>query len=290
MASRVVPGISETIARSCPSSALTRLDLPTFGRPTNAIEAGSVSASAAIAASHFAASAASGSSASVAPSPSAASPSSGSVDDERLEPAGGHLVGPGVGLGLARLAGELLRRLGRQRPHDRVEQVAGPAAVRGRDRVRLLPAERVELHALELALLVVGLVDGDEDRRGGAAQQLGRLGVGRRQARDRVDHEDDDVGLGDREAGLLLDAGLDRVVRVDLEAAGVDEHEPPAVPLGVAVQAVAGRPRAVLDDRRARPEDAVEERALADVRAADDGDDRERPAEPRRRRRCGGPC
>ena len=32
-ASRVVPGISLTIRRSRPSSALTRLDFPTFGRP-----------------------------------------------------------------------------------------------------------------------------------------------------------------------------------------------------------------------------------------------------------------
>src|SRR5207247_2191543 len=31
--SRVVPGISETITRSWPSSLFTRLDLPTFGRP-----------------------------------------------------------------------------------------------------------------------------------------------------------------------------------------------------------------------------------------------------------------
>ncbi len=72
---------------------------------------------------------------------------------------------------------------------------------------------------------------------------------------DRIDHEQDDVGLGDRQAGLLLDACLDRIVRVELEAAGVDDDEAPAVPLGVAVQAVAGRPGAVLDDRRARPED-----------------------------------
>ena len=69
---------------------------------------------------------------------------------------------------------------------------------------------------------------------------------------DRIDDEDDDVGLGDRQPGLLLDARLDRVVRVDLEAAGVDDDEPPAVPLGVAVEAVTGRPGAVLDDRRAR--------------------------------------
>ena len=33
IASRVVPGISETMTRSWPSSLLTRLDLPTFGRP-----------------------------------------------------------------------------------------------------------------------------------------------------------------------------------------------------------------------------------------------------------------
>ena len=97
---------------------------------------------------------------------------------------------------------------------------------------------------------------------------------------DGVDHEDDDVGLGDRESGLLLDARLDRVVRVDLQAAGVDDHEAPAVPLGVAVQPVARRAGAVLDDRRARADDAVEERALADVRATDDGHDRQRPAEP----------
>ena len=33
IASRVVPGCSETITRSSPSSAFSRLDLPTFGRP-----------------------------------------------------------------------------------------------------------------------------------------------------------------------------------------------------------------------------------------------------------------
>ena len=54
IASRVVPGTSETIARSSPSSALSRLDLPTFGRPTKAIAAGSPSFSAAIAASQSA--------------------------------------------------------------------------------------------------------------------------------------------------------------------------------------------------------------------------------------------
>ena len=98
-----------------------------------------------------------------------------------------------------------------------------------------------------------------------------------------IDHEHDDVRLGDRQAGLLLDARLDRVVRVELQAAGVDEHEAPAVPLGVAVQPVARRPGAVLDDRRALAEDRLKSVLLPTFGRPDDGDDRERPAEPRRR-------
>ena len=105
------------------------------------------------------------------------------ADHERIEMAGGDLLGPRVGLGLARLAGELDLALGRQRPDDRVEQVAGAAAVGRGDRVGLLPAELVELGAFELALLVVGLVDDDDHRRRGAAQDPGRLEVGRASAR-----------------------------------------------------------------------------------------------------------
>ena len=147
--------------------------------------------------------------------------------------------------------------------------------------VDLLPAEAVELEAIELALVVVGLVDRDDHRRRGRAQEVGRLLVGRGHAADGIDHEHDDVGLTDGQAGLLLDVRLDRVVRIDLEAAGVDDDESPAVPLGVAVQPVTGRPGTVLDDRRARTEDPVEERALADVRATDDGHDRQRATEAR---------
>ena len=208
----------------------------------------------------------------------------GRADDVRLQAPGQHLVGPRLRLRVARLAGEFLLALGRQGPHDRVEQVAGPAAVRRRDGVDLVPAERVELHALELALLVVGLVDGHDHRCRGTAEQVGGLRVRRRHAGGRIDHEDDDVRLVDGEARLFLDARLDRIVGIDLEPAGVHDDEPAAVPLGVAVEAVASRPRTVLDDRRPMADDAVEERALADVGPTDDGDDRERPAEARRRR------
>ena len=59
---------------------------------------------------------------------------------------------------------------------------------------------------------------------------------------------------------------------VELEAAGVDHHEAPPVPVGLAVDPVAGRARRILDDRGALADHPVEERALPDVRATDDGD------------------
>ena len=137
----------------------------------------------------------------------------------------------------------------------------------------VLPAQAQELRALQLELLVVGLVDGHDHRRGRPPQDLRDLLVGGRQAGRRVDDEDDDVGLLDGQAGLVLDALLDGVAGVDLQAAGVDDDVAAVVPLGHAVEPVAGRAGAVLDDGPTLADDAVEERGLAHVGAAHDGHD-----------------
>ena len=107
----------------------------------------------------------------------------------------------------------------------------------------------MELGRLELALLVVRLVGGHDDRRLGRAQDVGRLLVCGRHARLGVDHEDDHVRLADRQPRLLLDPLLDRITGSLLEPARVDDHEAAAVPLGGVVQAVTRRAGAVLDDR-----------------------------------------
>ena len=62
---------------------------------------------------------------------------------------------------------------------------------------------------------------------------------------------------------------------LQLEAAGVDHREVAAVPFAGAIDAVAGRAGEVLDDRHPLTDEPVEERGLADIRAADDGDDGE---------------
>ena len=87
---------------------------------------------------------------------------------------------------LARLAGELLlasraaaprrsRRAGRRCRGRAVAEIG----------VGLVPAEGVELGALELALLVVGLVDGDDDRRRARAAAARRPPRRRRSCRSR---------------------------------------------------------------------------------------------------------
>ena len=208
------------MTRSCPRSAFSSDDLPTFGRPTIAIRGTrSVSSSMKIASSVDETSSASSCASAIA-----SAWRSRSFRDSSSSDSGG------------------------QRPDERIEEVAGAAAVERAERVDLLPAELVELRALELAALVVGLVDRDDDRSLRRAQRLGRLLVGGRQARGRVDDEEDDVRFLDREARLLLDLLLDDVARVDLHPAGVDDDEAAVVPLGHRVEPVAGRAGAVLDD------------------------------------------
>ena len=141
-----------------------------------------------------------------------------------------------------------------------------------RDGVRLTEAERPQHGRVGLRTVVVHLVRDEDDGFLRAAQQLddGLVGVG---GADRgVDHEHHGVGEFDRDLGLFGDAQVD-AARVDLPPAGVDEGEPASDPLGVVRDAVTRHTRHVLDDGLTAPQDAVDERRLADVGTTDDGDD-----------------
>ncbi len=121
---------------------------------------------------------------------------------------------------------------------------------------------------------VVLLVHHEEDGLGGLADDARDLLVLVRDAGGAVDDEDDDVGLLRGEDGLLADAGGKDVLGLDgLDAAGIDDDEVAAVPVGLVVAAVARDAAGLVDDGVAGDRDAVDERGLADVRAADDCDD-----------------
>jgi hypothetical protein len=101
------------------------------------------------------------------PSSSARSTTNGS----RLP--GGDLVGHASASASRALRASSCVALGRQRPHDRVEQVAGAAAVRRGDRVGLVPAERVELapssSRFSLSALLTATMTGAGARRSSSA-------------------------------------------------------------------------------------------------------------------------
>ena len=166
----------------------------------------------------------------------------------------------------------LRRRLG-QRGQDRVEHVARAAAVQRRDREGLAEPEVPEPGGLGLGALVVDLVGRQHDRLAGLAQDLDDCLVRVGDADRGVDDEEHGVGQRDGDLGLQRDP-LEESLRVRVPAAGVDDGERAAVPVGVVGDAVAGDAGLVLDDGLAAADDPVDQRRLPDVGAADDGQHR----------------
>ena len=133
-------------------------------------------------------------------------------------------------------------------------------------RDRLAQVERIELDRVVRALFVIGLVGRQDHRLIGLAQRLGHLGVGGGHALDRIDQEDDRIGLGDRQLGLRAhmagDLGQRRVFVFFLEQqpGRIHDREDAAVPIGIAVQPVTRGAGNILDDRLALADQAVEKR------------------------------
>ncbi len=76
----------------------------------------------------------------------------------------------------------------------------------------------------------------------------------------------------ERDLGLAKDFRGDESCVVGNDAAGIDHAQQLAGPLGFAVKTVAGDARLVADNGAAGADQTVEERGLADVGAADDGE------------------
>ena len=104
--------------------------------------------------------------------------------------------------------------------------------------------ERERLHAR-----IVDLVRDHEHGLLRLAEDLCDLLVARRDPDLGVDDEEDEVGLGDRLAGLDGDRAGDRRLVGDVDAAGVDQEEAPAGPLDDELLAVARDARGLVDDR-----------------------------------------
>jgi hypothetical protein len=78
--------------------------------------------------------------------------------------------------------------------------------------------------------------------------------------------------LGETRLRLLADRARERVLVAEVHATRVDQLERAPVPLALHLVAVARHPRALVHDRLARAAQAVDQRGLAHIRIADDGD------------------
>ena len=116
------------------------------------------------------------------------------------------------------------------------------------------------------------LVGDQDDRLADRAQHLGEMPVERRHAGAGVDQEQADVGRAHGGLGL----GRIRPARLSgrgvVEAGGVDGGELEVAEPRLALAPVAGDARAVVDQRQPPADQPVEQRRLADIRPADDGD------------------
>ena len=132
-------------------------------------------------------------------------------------------------------------------------------------------AERVGFHRADLAVLAFGLVGDQHHRLVGAAGEIGKGAVVRRQPDARVDHEHQRVREPNRGFGLLLHPRGQRALGALVEAGGVDDGEFEIAEPGLALAAVAGDAGLVIDQREFLPDQPVEQRRLSDIGPADDG-------------------
>ena len=163
----------------------------------------------------------------------------------------------------------LFGRFGQQLAH-RVIEFTHALAVLGGDHHRIAEPERIGLHGADLALFALALIGEQDHRLVGAAREIGKGAVVRRQAGAGVDHEKQRVGEFDRRLGLLLHARGQRAPRALIEPRGIDDGEAQVAEPGLALAAVTGHARGVVDQRELLPDQTVEQGRLADIGPADD--------------------
>ena len=133
-----------------------------------------------------------------------------------------------------------------------------PRAVLGTDGVDIANAELAEVLRRRSHGFAFHLVNGQEDGLAAANQQAHQVVVRAGQFGARVDHQDQRIGVFERDFGLVVDLGGDQFRVVGHNAARVHQAELPARPLVLAVDAVAGNAGLVAHNGAAALRQAVE--------------------------------
>jgi hypothetical protein len=169
-----------------------------------------------------------------------------------------------------RLVARLFGLGGREVPDDRGLELVHATTMQRDDPVH---AELVEQVRVMLLLIAVDLVGGEDRRAIALTEACDRHAIPFCGSRRSVEDAHDDVGFRDGGFHAPRDPHAERVVAHGVEAARIDERDVPASHVRVGVVPVASDALHVVDDGDGTTREAVEERALAHVGAADDGDE-----------------
>src|SRR5258708_32856678 len=126
----------------------------------------------------------------------------------------------------------------------------------------------------------VSLVDRKKERASGFTQKLHEFNIRCRDFRPAIDHHNDRGRLVKRDPRLAKDFRREESILFRKDSAGVDNADAPPAPFGISVQTIARDSRLITNDGTARADDPVEQRGLAYVGSAHDGE--------RRNARCRG--
>ena len=159
-----------------------------------------------------------------------------------------------------------------QQLDDPVEQIAGAQSLRGRDRDRVAEPQRVELGGERQVADAVDLVGGDEH---GQRPRRSRSAIswspGRSPARASTTSRPRRRPRAPRAPGPGSDAASVSLV-LEVDAAGVDQRQRAAVPLGPSSLRSRVIPARSCTTASRDSREAVHQRRLTDVRIADDRD------------------
>ena len=142
------------------------------------------------------------------------------------------------------------------------------------ERKNVFKAERGEFIRSRFGMEIIRFVDCDQHRLARATKTISYLAVQRDHSLLHIDDEENYSRRIDRQLDLRIRCARDHVLRLfpaqQAESAGIDEGEPPPVPFRLSADAVARHPRLIVHNGNAPPNDAVEERRLADIGPAHD--------------------
>ena len=142
----------------------------------------------------------------------------------------------------------------------------------GGERDRIAEAETEGFVDAGLARSALGLVGDDDDWLAGATHSLREMAVGVGDAGARIEHEQDRVAIDEGHFRLRAHSARERFRFPLFEAGGVDDGEGEVRDPALAFATIAGDAGLSSTSGEPAPNQAIEQRRLADVRPADNRD------------------